>query len=108
MPWFKVEMSWDDISAEKHIALWHACRALFAAAGSPNDAAVFDNAGIHQNVSYFSPRAVEICKSLILRYGGVECPAPTKTSVHLAVGSQSGTETIQFSPEPDLAEDDDD
>ena len=100
MPWYKVPMSWDDIAANKHTALQDAFTALFMAAGAPKDAAMFTSADIRKNVDYFSPRAVEIAKTLIVRSGGVECPAPTRSAVDLLVGSRSGVEAIQFSPEP--------
>jgi hypothetical protein len=99
MPWYKVEMSWEEIAAGKQIALQEAFANLFMVTLGPKGAGMFASADTKDNINYFSPLAAEIAKSLIVRYGGVECPAPTRSEVDILVAS-AALEGIPFSPEP--------
>lgn len=107
MPWYKVELSWDDITADKHRQLQDAFTALFIANGGPKGAAMVASSDAAEgDTNYFSPRAADIAKSLIVRFGGVECPAPMRSAVDILVAS-AALEDVPFSPEPTPSDDDD-
>ena len=107
MPWYKVSFSWDDVGAVRAAELQDAFAALYTGMGGPRDVAMFASADVHDNIDFFSPRATELAKRLISKYGGVECQAPARSAVHLLVGSELGVEAMSFSPESDKEGEDD-
>lgn len=99
MSWYKFSFSRDDVINDRHTALQGAFTTLFIAAGRPLDAALFAGHVLKEmNAYYLSPKAAEIAKVLIGRFGGTECPAPTESAVDLVVGSQARAK-IPFAPE---------
>ena len=98
MPWQQVTLSDDDIKHEKHRAMQDAFTKLFVAAGRPIDAGLFEDK--ETDVYYFSPKAVEIAKKLIARFGGRACQAPLSSTVDTLVGHQSRA-AVPFAPEPE-------
>jgi hypothetical protein len=88
MNWYKVTLSHDDISARKHMALQNAFIEIFTANRGPGDAGMYQSLefGVHEYL--FPPGAARIALPLIVSYGGVPCPAPTRAEVKpLAVDS---------------------
>ncbi len=99
MPWYKITLSHEDIAALKGFALQEAFTQSFIASGAPKAAGMFSDPSINIHEYYFSPDAVLIAKPLLAAYSGVECAAPTRSSVHLLVG-HAGSDAIPFAPEP--------
>lgn len=94
MSWYKVKMSVDDVTSNKHAQLQEAFEACFYATLSPRDAALFHSTSIHQDLTlYFSPGAVRVAQSLIARYGGIPCEAPP-ASTGLLVGRDNARERL--------------
>jgi hypothetical protein len=78
-------LSHDDISARKHMALQDGFTKIFIANRGPGDAGMYQSLefGVHEY--FFPPGAVRIALPLIVAYGGVECPAPTRAEVKPSV-----------------------
>lgn len=79
-PWYKVTLSANDLIFGRGLILQDEFRALYVRSGGSRKDAVMLTAANHipsGNPYYFSPGAVRIARSVILRWGGKECPAPT-------------------------------
>ena len=87
MPWHKIHLSLDDITAGKQIRIQEEFEALFIAVHGPKDMALFsgplDDEGLEM---FFSPQAARFAKGLIDKYGGEECEQPSHAGLALLVG----------------------
>lgn len=94
--WYKVSLSQEDLIAGKHLVLLQEVRALFMAYRDHKDAAVFTNTNPSFSAYYFfSPEAARIAKSVVERYAGMPCDAPSATEMALSLGN-SNTDEIPF------------
>jgi hypothetical protein len=95
MSWYKVELTPEEISNSRYIALQETFEDLFAAADSPKGAAMVESSIPTDYIYYFSPGAVTIAMPLITAFNGVPCSAPAQSSVKALVFS-GGLEDIPF------------
>ena len=99
MSWYQVTLSRDDISAAKHFGLTAAFADLFAGVGTPRNAGLFvakDHSAAY--VYYLSVGDSEVLERLALTWGGIKCPAPSRSSVDL-VAAHTGAESVPFGQE---------
>lgn len=89
MPWKKVEIGYTDFSLEKIEPLMDAYFWTFVAAGSPVDAVVLSGEANSKYVYYFSPQAVSIADSLIVRFGGIDCVEPSPEGLALVLSNSA-------------------
>jgi hypothetical protein len=81
--WYKVTLSSDDLIFGRGLILQEEFTALYTRSRGSRKKAVMLTAANHVpsgNPYYFSPGAVRIARSVILRWGGKECPAPTSSN----------------------------
>jgi hypothetical protein len=83
MPWSKITLTAEEVSAGKAKKLHEEFRELFEANGEPLAAAVFWDPS--HNVYYFSPGACRIAQGLIADYSGGSCPTPSPPSIELLI-----------------------
>jgi hypothetical protein len=95
MPWFQVVLSDRDIQTGKHMALQNEFASIFMARGGPSGAGMFTSRDYSTHIYYFSPKAVEISGTLLQRYAGTKCDAPS-SAVDGLVFNASGLSSIPF------------
>ncbi len=96
MDWFKVTLSVSDVAAGRAITLQNRFIELFAAAGAPKDAGMFESNDVMLNDYYFSPGAVAFALALIEAHSGETCGAPARSEVRI-LAANTGAEDIPFS-----------
>lgn len=90
MPWYKIQMSDDEVASGKNIGLQNAFQALWIAMRGPKEAAMFANRNIEDDHTFFfSPACSSFFSQDLTSFGATECPAPTRESVILLVGLQA-------------------
>jgi len=98
--WYKVTLSDADIAASRHAELQNTFKVIFMANGRPKGAAMFvDLDSIQGHHFYFPPGAAKIARVIIQSFAGIQCPAPSLSSVGLLVGNAGWRTT--FFPEPE-------
>jgi hypothetical protein len=97
MPWYKVTLSADEISAGRDRALINAFSQRLSFSGTPPDAALCKELGTAA-VYYFSPSAANLMAPFIVLHAGVECAAPKRSDVTISGGPQD-TREVLFAPE---------
>ena len=86
MPWYKVTLTDEDITARRHMTLQDEFGALFMTNRGPKDAAMFGNLDSAEGHHfYFSPGAVRFSMSVLSRWDGRECPVPRSADLALLV-----------------------
>ncbi len=89
MPWHKIVLSENDVSAGTMETIQEEFTVLFVAKGAPKKAALFDEAEIpgRGTVLYLSPDAASLFTSFAQKFGATECAKPDGP-LALLVGEQ--------------------
>ena len=95
MSWYKVTFLPGEMATGRHSRLCDEFEALFGAEGAPREAVMFSDADVTVRAYYFSPRAAAISEALITDYAGVECAAPSKSTLRPVV-CRDGREEALF------------
>jgi hypothetical protein len=92
--WYKVTMSPDDIAQGRHFTLSEQFYHLFVLFGAPKGAGLFTDVDVMTNAYYFSPAAALIAMPLIANYTGVECAAPSRSSVRVLAAHDAAKDIL--------------
>jgi hypothetical protein len=96
--WYRVDIPPSDCCRDgKADQLQAAFEVIFLARRSPRDAALFEwhDESLQTNVFFLSPEAGAMVKTLIERFGGIECSPPVLSErLVLLVGHPSVRETL--------------
>ena len=87
--WYRVLFSADDVAAATHLEAKGHFDRFYAAAGSPEDATLFQGREPGQTIYYFSPGAARIAGKLIKHLSAIECPAPEMSEVEYLAGHRT-------------------
>ena len=98
MPWYKKELSSDDIAAGQGVKLIEDFTVIYMSSGSPKAAALLRAVDFQRNEYYLSPSAVNIAMPLIRSQGWFECPAPESWAV-IHIAGQPDLTRIPFAKE---------
>ena len=95
MPWYKVCLSLDDVTADVQFRIQKEFEAFFMTSGSPKDVALFSGAVGDGGVEiFFSPQAGQLARALVDEYHGEESEKPSATKVALFVGHADAREQL--------------
>jgi hypothetical protein len=96
MNWLSVTLSSAEVAAGKHADLQNFFETLFMRAGTPANAAMFENSPTYENyIYYFSPGAMAFCGSpLKLLYGAADCNPPPRVGTSLVVGHHDALDRL--------------
>lgn len=103
MSWYKITLSYEEISAGLMIAIRDNFERIFSNSGKPREMALFADIVSQVNAQqiiletdlYFSPGAFQYAVTLIYAYSGAPCRKPTADSVALLVGHEDALELLK-------------
>jgi len=99
MPWQKITLSVDDVTADKAAQLQDEFTAMFTAAGAPEGAVLLRTGTSGAGCTlFFSPGASGVAAALLERHGASSCDAPPAVDLTFLVGHEQDREEFDSDP----------